>query len=286
MLQSWSPADAKQQVAHATELARAIEAAVPRLAQLLIRLRYEEDVEAVIVYGLPSEEDVVPLVALALSCMFGVPFNYREQLGGALAMRIEPKVGSAQNTNTTRDEFAAHTDDAAMPPELRVTWITLYGVRNPPHTLTGYASIRAALAGLPPQDGKPLWKPNYLIRMPLSFNLGDDIWSHARPLLSLDEQSLVSVAWPTYATRLADPGDADAAKALDQLRQFVDANMVFVSVSPGTFFAFNNARGLHMRTPIGPGERLVFRTYVRSDLDTLRRKSGIDGYVFPLASLL
>ena len=123
--------------------------------------------------------------------------------------------------------------------------------------------------------------------MPLSFNLGDDIWSHARPLLSLDEQSLVSVAWPTYATRLADPGDADAAKALDQLRQFVDANMVFVSVSPGTFFAFNNARGLHMRTPIDEGSSVsVFRTYVRSDLDTLRRKSGIDGYVFLLASLL
>ena len=110
MLQSWSPADAKQQVAHATELARAIEAAVPRLAQLLIRLRYEEDVEAVIVYGLPSEEDVVPLVALALSCMFGVPFNYESSLAARWRCASSQRSASAQNTNTTRDEFAAHTD--------------------------------------------------------------------------------------------------------------------------------------------------------------------------------
>lgn len=282
----WPANDPEGQVALATELATLIESTMPRLARFLIRLRYEEQTEAVIVHGLPAQESVAPLISLTLSCMFGVPFNYREQLGGELAMRIEPKAGSAPNTNTTRDEFAPHTDDAAMAPELRVTWITLYGVRNPPHTLTGYAPIRAALAGLTLADLEPLWQLNYLIRMPLSFNLGADVWSGPRAVLSLDELSLVNVAWPTYATRLVDPTNIDAAMALQRLHDRVLANMVFVPLMPGTFFAFNNARGLHMRTPIGPGQRLVLRTYVRPDLDELRRKSGLNGHVFPLSSLI
>jgi len=280
------PTDPTLQVVRAAKLSQRIESLVPRLPQLLIRLRYEEEVEAVVVQGLPAEKELVSVIALALSCMFGLPFNYQEQLGGALAMPLKPKGGSAANTNTTRDEFQWHSDDAIMGPELRVTWITLYGVHNPPHTLTGYASIRAALNDMPADEAAPLWSPRYRVRVPLSFNRGDDLWSEPRPILTLDENTMISVAWPTYATRLVDPDDREASHALNTLIKCVARQGIYRPIAPGVFFAFNNSRGLHMRTPIGPGRRLVIRTYVRPNLDALRSKSGQPGFVFPLNTLL
>jgi Domain of unknown function (DUF4158) len=227
------PTDSALQVALAAELAAVIEGLVPRLAQHLIRLRYEEDVEAVVVRGLPAEEELVPAVALALSCLFGLPFNYQSQLNGALAMRLVPSDDSAPNTNTTRDEFEWHSDDAYMAAALRVTWITLYGVRNPPQTLTGYASIRAALAGMAADEVALLWAPRYRVRAPTSFKLGKERWSEPRPILTLDEEAIINIAWPTYATRLADPGDGAAAHALSALKKQVARQGVYPPVGLG-----------------------------------------------------
>jgi hypothetical protein len=63
------------------------------------------------------------------------------------------------NTNTTRDEFEYHSDDAIMPESLRATWLALYGVRNPPRTLMGYVPIPAVLGDIEPHLGMPLGEP-------------------------------------------------------------------------------------------------------------------------------
>ncbi len=280
------PIDPLSQVRLAQELAQMIELHVPRLAETLTRLRYEDDFEAVVIHGLPLEEELAPAVALALSCQFGVPFNYAEQNSGALAMRIAPRTGSAANTNTTRGEFEWHSDDAAMPESLRATWITLYGVFNPPRTLTGYVPIRAVLDHIAPNFCNALWEPRYSVRVPISFGLGENMWTDARPILAVDENDMVTVACPTFATKSSDPHDVEAKQAFDHFCSLLDRHATFVPVSRGTMLAFNNARGLHMRTAIGNGERLIFRTYVRPDLNALRSKCGHKGHIFSLSQLL
>jgi hypothetical protein len=142
------PTEASEQIALAARLAERIEHHSPRLGFELAKMPHEKDGEACVIHGLPAREGLAAIIQLALSTLLGDPFNYAEQNKGVLAMRLEPQPGSAANTNTTTDEFALHSDDAAMPEELRAEWLSLYGIRNPRGTLTGYAPIRVVLDDL------------------------------------------------------------------------------------------------------------------------------------------
>lgn len=238
------------------------------------------------VHNLPTAEAVAPPVHLATSAFVGPVFNYVEQNGGALEMRLEPRSGSAANTNTTPDEFALHTDDAAMPEDMLVWWISLYGVRNPRGTFTGYAPVEAALSRIAVAHGNVLRSPRFQVRMPLSFNLGDNIWTEARPILGADEHGRTTIAWPSYATRAADPRDVEADEALAALEDAMEREVVYTALQPGTLLCFSNRHGAHKRTTIGTGERLILRNYIRPDLDAMRAKAGHNGHVFSLRSLL
>lgn len=280
------PQDPAALVALAAEFSHRVEAIVPEMARQIARLRHGSGAEALVVRGIPVQEEVAALFQMSSSVMLGEPFNYEEQLGGALSMRLEPKPGSAPDTNTTSDEFRKHSDDAAMPEEHRVTFISLLGIANPRGTLTGYSALRPALEHLPVEALNPLFSPRWQVRYPLSFNLGGDVWSEPRPLLSLDDHGHETIAWASYATRPVMEGDVEATQALAELDRALDRQMHFVAMSPGTMLLFSNARGVHMRTRIAEGQRrLVLRNYVRTDLDALRAKAGCGGNVFSLASL-
>jgi hypothetical protein len=281
------PTDARQQVALASELSAQLGILLPELASLLAAMRYEGQTEAMVIHGLPSQDDVAALIQLSLSLQVGEPFNYAEQLGGALAMRIEPKSGSAANTNTTSDEFAKHSDDAAMPENLRAIWINLYGIDNPLGTFTGYAPILPALEHCSTKSIDHLFSSEWQVRYPLSFGFGREVWSKPRPLLDQDEQGRVTISWPSYATRPACIDDLAAAEILAELDRALDREMSYVALSPGTILLFSNLHGVHMRTTVPEGKsRLILRNYIRPDLDALRAKSGHDGYVFGLPKLL
>ncbi len=280
------PADPTQQLNLAAQLAAEMEERSPRLAQALARLPYERNCEAQVVHGLPAGEDLAPLVQLATSMMVGQPFNYAEQNGGALSMRLEPRRDSAANTNTTPDEFALHSDDAVMPEDMRTTWISLYGIRNPRRTLTGYAPIE----GISTDIGRRAWDvlraPRFSVRVPLSFELGDDIWSEPRPILGEDDRDRATIAWPSYATKPADTADTEACNVLAALKQAMEQRVSYTALCPGTLLVFSNLHGAHKRTPIGDGSRLVLRNYIRADLAALREKAGHEGHIFSLRSLL
>jgi hypothetical protein len=136
------PLDPNAQVLFSRQLGDMIEDRCRRLGEALARLRCEHAHEALVVHGLPVREDLAVPIQLACSSLIGTPFNYAEQNNGTLAMRLEPTANSAPNTNTTAKEFALHSDDAAVPEALRAAWLSLYGIRNPRGTLTGYAPIR------------------------------------------------------------------------------------------------------------------------------------------------
>lgn len=103
--------------------------------------------------------------------IMGKPFNYDTQNGGALVMELKPVKGSVGNTNSTREDFAFHTDDAAIPRDARVEWLQLYGIVNPPNTMTGFAPTMDALNDLKASGTvdalvKALGEPRFRVRFP------------------------------------------------------------------------------------------------------------------------
>jgi hypothetical protein len=258
---------------------------VPRLAEHLALLAAEQS-ETVVIYNLPTDEALAEILVLALSWAVGTPFSYLQQLRGAMSMRIEPGGDDAPaNSNVTRHSFGWHTDDAGLEVEYRTKIIGLYGVYNP-GSLTAYSPITPAFDKVEKLWQSILMQPRFSVRYPLSFNLGDNIWSEPRAIIGVNRNNHLTVAWPTYATKAADPKDFEAENALKRLLAFIPENMLAVPINEGVFLAFDNMRGLHSRGAIGTSRRLLFRTYVRPDVKALQAATGSRGPVFDLLKLV
>lgn len=243
-------------------------------------------IDALYVRGLSSEPSLAPLLLLAITYRVGMAFNYTTQNEGKLVMELRPDPGSADNTNSTANEFRPHTDDAAVPRSFRVEWISLLGVKNPPNTLTGYAPIDLVIPDLSMRNRQVLSDKRFSVRVPLSFKLGDDLWTGPRAVLSRSPEGLTEIAWPSYATRVLDPLDDEAERALAELESAVERHMTRVALDSECLLVFNNLRGVHMRSKVGPGDRLVYRTYAKDSLEPLRAKTGISGQIFDPRLLL
>jgi hypothetical protein len=263
----------------------AFKTAAPGLARVLARTKAGR-YDCVYITGLPKNKKVAPLLTAVLGRSLGQLFNYKSQNGGRLVMQIVPDDNSMDNTNTTRAEFDWHSDDAWVLRDLRVVWICLFGVVNPPGTNTVYAPILPVLPHLSQVSREWLFSKAASVRAPLSFGLGADVWSGHRSILSRTSAGDNEIAWPKYATKLIDPNDPVAHGALHELAELIDRHAYSVAVDPGCFLALNNLRGLHKRTPIGPGDRLLYRVYARESLDALRQVSGESGPIFDIKKMM
>lgn len=264
-----------------------LELAAPRLARALQRAR-AGDLDAVYVEGLPTEVAHARIVLLAMTHILGKPFNYDAQNGGALVMELKPVKGSAGNTNSTRDDFALHTDDAAMPRDARTESINLYGIVNPPNTLTGFAPTMDALKELNATgtvDGlvKALCEPRFRVRFPVSFGFEEEVWSDPCPILEIGDDGDIETRFPSYAVKPVNDDDFVAHAAIAVFLAAMERQVVNVPLDAGCFLTFNNSRGAHKRGVIGEGDRLVLRTYSARNLDLLREVTGEEGPIFPVA---
>jgi hypothetical protein len=262
-----------------------LETAVPELARLLRDAR-QGKFDCVHVIGLPTDRRIAPLLSVMLGNALGSVFNYSSQNGGALVMKIVPEDGSRGNTNTTRAEFDWHSDDAWVPRNCRVSWISLFGVVNPKNTLTSYVPVGPILPTLSEATREWLTSETASVRAPLSFGLGDNVWSGPRAIITQPAKGPAEIAWPKYATRPVDPSDPVASDALEELAVAVERHSFSVAVDPGCFLAFNNLRGVHKRSPIGPGDRLVYRTYSTRSLEALREATGENGPIFDVTKTI
>jgi hypothetical protein len=236
--------------------------------------------------GLPARESLGAVLATGLSSLRGEVFQYQEQNGGELTVRIEPRPNAPANSNATAEPFGFHTDDAVLAVSYRTQDIALLGIHNPRGTLTGFS--RADLLF----DAAPGWctdictQPRFSMRVPASFGLGEDFWFDHLPILSFDRHGRPEVAWPTYATRPTYPQDREAQLALAELNAMLEHGAVDVPVSPGHWLLFDNSRVLHRRGAIGGGRRLLFRNYIRISCHALRAATGTAGPIFSARALL
>lgn len=220
---------------------------------------------------------------LANSIILGKPFNYSGQCGGQLVMRLVPAAGSMGNTNTTRDDFQIHTDDAALPRDARTEFINLYGIINPPGTMTSYAAAADAVSDLEPSLVDALREDRYSLRFPLSFGFGAEMWSSPAPILAGTDDDL-ELRFPSYAVKPSRDGDSEALMAIEKLTEALNRHAVPFALDAGCFLTFNNSRGAHRRDAIGSGDRLVLRTYSARTLDFLQSITAQQGPIFSIES--
>jgi hypothetical protein len=281
-----APVTADEQVREAALLAEAVDRIEPAIAPFLRLHMAPWAIGAAMVTNMPMERTVAAMMSLAIPILLGhLPFNYKTQNGGDLVMTLEPKEGAPKNTNATAGDFDYHNDDVFLPSETRVRWLGLYGVQNPPYALTAYVPIAAVWDIMDHHTVSVLCQPRFSVRMPPSFELGDDIWSGPRPIFYLRGDGERCVAIPTYAVRAIDAQDIDAANAIKRLRVMLDNFAGWAALEPGNYLMLDNDRGLHKRTRI-KGDRLIYRTYSRSNLNYLRKISGNNGYTFDLKKII
>lgn len=264
--------------------------AVPRLVHALQRAR-DGNLDAVYVEGLPTNAASARIVLVAMTHVLGAPFNYDVQNGGALVMELRPVDGSEGNTNATRGDFRTHTDDAALPRGARAAFINLYGLVNPPGTLTGFAPTAEALAALNASGSvvaliAALGEPRFRVRFPVSFNFAEEVWSDPCAIIELSADGDIDTRFPSYAVRPVDDGDYVAHAAISVFLAALERHFVNVPLDPGCFLTFSNNRGAHKRGAIGPGDRRVLRTYSARNLDLLRQMTGEPGPIFPMARIV
>lgn len=268
---------------------RRLRTEIPRIYALLDKSRSGE-VDAIYITGLPSELEPARMMHLALTRALGEPFNYDSQNGGELVMQLKPMEGSAQNTNTTKQEFALHTDDAAVVKWARVEDISLYGIENPPETLTGFAPTANALellgrSNCPDAVVKALFENRYSFRFPISFGFDQEVWSDAAPIISISPTGQMDTRFPSYAIKPVRDDDLLGYLAISAFRSALERSVSSFALNPGCFLTFNNSRGAHKRGAIAEGNRLVLRTYSSSDLSLLRKASRTKGPIFPAGIL-
>ena len=259
--------------------------AAPDLARAA-KLMRGDAVDLVYARGLPTGEIEAGLMARILGAATGQLFNYTSQNGGDLLMRLVPTDGGAANSQSTRGDHAWHVDDALIPEACRVQKLSLYGVVNPPGTLTYYASMADAEALLSDAHLAVLSEAHWSVKAPASFGWGDEVWSAPHALLSKDWLGRTNIAWPSYNTRQLDPTDPRPAEAVAALLAAVNAVGVGLPVDPGCWMSLNNLRGVHGRGAVPVGRRLLYRTYARDSLAALRTATGAVGPVFDARKII
>lgn len=212
--------------------------------------------DAVYVEGLPTDVAHARIVLLAMTHILGKPFNYDTQNGGALMMELKPVKGSLSNTNTTREDFAFHTDDAAIPRDARVEWLQLYGIVNPPNTMTGFAPTLDALNDLKTSGTvdaliKALGELRFRVRFPVSFGFENEVWSDPCPVIEIGEDGDIETRFPSYAIKPVHDDDFVAHAAIAVFLAALERQVINVPLDAGCFLAFNNNRGAHKRGAIG-----------------------------------
>lgn len=265
-----------------------IESMLPEVS-VIKELRKVDGPPGVVIEGLPTDRvgnntAIAAVVSVAICLSLGEAFQYRSQNGGKIIAELKPAIGAAKNSNASGDHFGAHTDDAIVHESLRCHYIALYGVVNVASAQTGFAFVHDICHELCPEMVSLLMEPQYQFRCPASFGLGDDQWSEPKPVLWWNRAGELCVQIPTYNTRVL-ANSIGHQQALDAFVEQIDPVTQWVTIEPGTALVFRNDRGLHQRSKI-EGDRLVLRTYWRSDLRRLRERSGSNGNVFDLKNLL
>jgi|HubBroStandDraft_3_1064219.scaffolds.fasta_scaffold03827_2 hypothetical protein len=237
-----------------------------RLRRILLRFREGGNLDgALLLRGLPQDPDLPPtpvrsgvrtpkatfaseLWLCAAAAALGEPVGYLQEKHGTIIQDVFPTPANAgkQSSESSEVLLAFHTEIAFHP--FMPDYVLLYGLRQDPEkeARTMFASVRRLLPLLGAADRDILFAD--LFRTGIDYSFGNHAQERGTgPLISV-----------LYGDRL-DPflrydldlmvGQTEAARrALEHLRQAVDAVKLDVRIEPGSLLVLDNRRAVHART--------------------------------------
>lgn len=263
----------------------------PEIQGIIRELNSDPHLFAIAIHGLPVDSSNVSTpvgrcLSIALATIHGSPFQYSTQNRGGLIGRIEvvPGLEDAPDTGEGNGRFGLHSDDAAFAGDCRCQQIQLIGVQNESNVPTILAPLPDVLERLSSSTIRILCESRFIFRVPVSMRIPLGIWTQPKPVLC-GLPAAPRIQFASYSTTPANPNDHEAACALTELTIASENSLSEIVAGPGSALIFFNDRGLHGR-PAFTGKRLVLRTYIRNNLDTMRAICGHDGNVFDTVRVL
>jgi hypothetical protein len=260
---------------------------LPELTREIVKLN-RGNVDSLFLENLPDfssdpyGDEKTRALTLLISSMLGNPFQYLQQNHGEIVARVTPEKGH-ENTNSSsgRMQFGWHTDDSCMDENLRADFIVLAGFHNPSHVKTSVCAIWSIQSELPSDSLVELTRPIYSVGIPASFRSAVSASLQNVPLFWYDGSRKLNAALSEYNVSTQE---VRAQLALSELMNLANEHSEHYDLQPGTQLIFKNNRFLHARGII-PGERTVFRVYVKESLKHLRNHSLEPSFVFDLEKL-
>jgi hypothetical protein len=214
-------------------------------------------------------------LAMSVAYIVGEPFQYLQQNNGEIVAEIKP-VCSLHNTQSSsgKIEFGWHTDDCFFKPKFRTKYVALHGYYNPDMIQTNVAFIDDIIKHLSNNVLSVLMSKRFKVRVPISI-CADENYTNPIALIRINGEQQYEIGVPTFDVIPSMQGDDEAALAINELVSVLNGHGNSYCITDDTIFIFNNDRVIHARDKILK-DRLIFRTYVRSNLDELRAQTETD----------
>ncbi len=273
------------------EAHKAAAAVLPRqVLDLLLAFAHPGGLDAIIIDNLPTDDELGPTPrdgqrpstkqAISEAVITGIielmgyeVFSYRQEKRGELFHQLVPITGhESTQSNTGREKFGFHTDNANIPFRFRQECLGLFGLRNHNNVCTLILTLDDLKQALPSSLLRKLRYPIYQLPAPLSFDLaGWAVLSEPRPVIWMDDGGIDRIALPRSNFAQTSP---EAEKAMNELRAVLDTVIPLrVVVSPSRFLAFRDSRVLHGRDKV-VGDRWLQRVYFSHALTGLRAETN------------
>ncbi|MDX8483142.1 TauD/TfdA family dioxygenase [Mesorhizobium sp. VK24D] len=207
--------------------------------------------------------------------------SYLCENGGEPYVHLSPQKGDHQGADKSRDGMRGHTDGIIFPPNVVERYhphfppgpdaVVLTGIRNPDAVKTNIALMSRIVRKLERPTIYTLMEKKFRFYPQSSFTVPAEFLDEEA---HLDEQSVIEQSPNGFRIRFSNssiqamPGDAEAEKALDELKRAVADCYTGVSIEPGDVILVNNNTAIHGRSPVGmPGneneKRWLLRTYAQ-----------------------
>jgi hypothetical protein len=216
----------------------------------------------------PSEKDrTSEFVLLAIARRLGQPVGYEPEHGGDIVQNLLPtRDDVARQTSTSSGvELEFHTETAFHPHKPR--YLVLLCLRGEPEALTLICSIDQVIGQLPLGVRQVLREPRFRTGVDESFT-GDrsDRLGNAMAVLGGSTRAPTL----TFDADLMVGTDAEAAAALETLRDVIRREHIAVSLEAGDLLVVDNGVSVHGRSPFPARfdgtDRWLQRTFVVTDL--------------------
>ena len=261
-----------------------------RLRTELCRFRLEEPAGALVISGLPVDDEALGATPgswetgprqgttayemyLVLCCsLLGEVFGWRLDHAGQLVHDVVPVVGKEQEQSSASSnvDLLWHTEEAFHPQ--RGDYVALLCLRNPDRTPTTVATVHSD--DLPAEHLKVLRQPRFTV-LPESAQVAEEVdpdWSGPETrlyqdalrqldrrrrapervaLLYGDQETPYLRVDPAYM-QLPVPGDPPATAAFTALAEVIERNLEPLVLEPGDLAIIDNARAVHGRRPFRP----------------------------------